>query len=438
MSLFYVDIEKLNTHTDKLKEILDSIKECKDRINHISDNLSDIGLAEVIPNIEASVSRLLLHEKKMNDLSNALIAIVKKYNLAEMSIINQCIIQALAESGAADGNHTGEEKTCDEPEEGTTEYIYNHLSDKEYFSELLSKDYSEITEEEIIAMSMYFDQCMEYRDGEYVVDCDKLAELMESMYNADTKFLGLLGSNLDINEYTMAPIIDSVITYRTANMCNVNANEVQASILITDSLYAARMCYHNIVCSDSSNPPDFTINIDENGVYTISTDIENTPDVTISAFTGEPSDLAISNYRWERISTSDSELNFVIQMPDDTGLNVNQYNYTAEQYTYMCSETAIHIPAHINFLDRNTCVLMAQRAILDHGANGEYAGMDQIRIAKELYAHDYMYYTTEWAGDTEISHHASVADINLGDGVVMEGSFSFIWELGCLSDVTYK
>ena len=75
MSHFYVDTGKLNIQTDKLNEIIVSIKECKNRINHISDNLSDIGLAEVIPNIEASMSRLLLHEKKMNDLSNALIAL---------------------------------------------------------------------------------------------------------------------------------------------------------------------------------------------------------------------------------------------------------------------------------------------------------------------------------------------------------------------------
>ena len=438
MEKFYVDMDKLEYDAGRLDRVSSSIKECRNRVDDISENLSKIGLGGVISNVQALRDRLSIQEKNVLALSEALINIIQKYDLIETTIVGQNVTTKSVGHEAAQTSGTDPKETNREPEEGSAEYIYEHLSDEEYFAELLSKKYDEITDEEIIAMSMYFDQCVEFKNGEYIVDCDKLAELMTSMYNVDTRIYGLLGSNLEVNEFTMAPIIDSVITYRTANICSVDAGEVQASVFITDSLYAARMCYHNMVRYWDGNLPEFTIGTDENGVHTITTDIESAPEVTISPFTGESSDLEISNYRWERISTSDSELNFVIRMPDDTELNVNQYNYVAEQYTYMCSESAIHVPSHIDFPDRNTCVLMAERVILDHGANGEYAGMDQTRIAQELYAHVYMYYVSEWTGDNDFVHSASVADINLGDGGAIEASFPVIWNLGCLSEVTYK
>ncbi|MDD6328630.1 MAG: hypothetical protein Q4D54_06190 [Eubacteriales bacterium] len=131
-------------------------------------------------------------------------------------------------------------------------------------------------------------------------------------------------------------------------------------------------------------------------------------------------------------------MNFVIRMPDETGTGANPYSYEPEQYTYMCTDGAIHVPAHIDLLDRNTCVLLAERAILDHGQNGEFGGMSRTRIAKEMYAHVVMYYDTSWVGDNVISEHAGVADINLGDGFVFEAAYETIWDLGVLSDVTYR
>lgn len=53
----------------------------------------------------------------------------------------------------------------------------------------------------------------------------------------------------------------------------------------------------------------------------------------------------------------------------------------------------IQVPIDIKFLNKNSCLAMADRIIAEHGENGECNGMSRKRIAKELYAHAIGYYT---------------------------------------------
>lgn len=106
-----------------------------------------------------------------------------------------------------------------------------------------------------------------------------------------------------------------------------------------------------------------------------------------------------------------------------------------DNYDYTYSEDNIAVPIDKKFLDKDTCLEMAERIINEHGENGECNGMSKKRIAKELYAHAVGYYASETLqslgidGDfiQDISESAEVADIGLGDG--LDVHYNLIWYL---------
>ncbi|MBD5095542.1 MAG: hypothetical protein HDT40_00810 [Lachnospiraceae bacterium] len=104
-----------------------------------------------------------------------------------------------------------------------------------------------------------------------------------------------------------------------------------------------------------------------------------------------------------------------------------------DNYDYTYYEDNIAVPINIEFLDKNTCLIMAERIIAEHGEDGMCNGMNKKRIAKELYAHAIGYYTGTALegygidGDLvqSLMESGEVADIGLGDG--LDTHYNLIW-----------
>ena len=113
--------------------------------------------------------------------------------------------------------------------------------------------------------------------------------------------------------------------------------------------------------------------------------------------------------------------------------NVDKEQEFIDNYEYTYAEDNIQVPIDIKFLDKNSCLAMADRIIAEHGENGKCNGMSRKRIAKELYAHAIGYYTgsaLEGAGlDSDfvegLMTSGEVADIGIGDG--LELHYNIIW-----------
>ncbi len=104
-----------------------------------------------------------------------------------------------------------------------------------------------------------------------------------------------------------------------------------------------------------------------------------------------------------------------------------------DNYEYTYSQDDIAVPIHIEFLDKNTCLAMAEKIIEEHGSDGQCNGMSKKRIAKELYAHAIGYFAGAALegygidGDIvqDIMESGEVANIGLGDGLDLH--YNLIW-----------
>lgn len=102
-------------------------------------------------------------------------------------------------------------------------------------------------------------------------------------------------------------------------------------------------------------------------------------------------------------------------------------------YDYEYSDDDIKVPVNEDFLNKDTCMEMAKRIIEEQGQDGMCNGMDQLRIAKELYAHAVGYYSSESLINIgidfdfiqSVSESGEVADIGLGDG--LDVHYNIIW-----------
>lgn len=105
------------------------------------------------------------------------------------------------------------------------------------------------------------------------------------------------------------------------------------------------------------------------------------------------------------------------------------------QYEYSYSKDNITVPIDIRFLNKKTCLDMAERIIAEHGENGTCNGMDKKRIAKELYAHAIGYYSASTLeklgidGDfvQGVKESGEVADIGLGDDLDIQ--YNIVWNI---------
>ena len=105
------------------------------------------------------------------------------------------------------------------------------------------------------------------------------------------------------------------------------------------------------------------------------------------------------------------------------------------QYEYTYSDSNIAVPIDVRFLDKTTCLDMAERIIAEYGEDGICNGMNKKRIAKELYAHAVGYYAAE---DLErvgidgdfvqgVKESGEVADIGLGDD--LDIYYNILWNI---------
>lgn len=97
MSEFSVCLQGLTQQKNRLSSVEDAVKDCKRLVDDVNSHLGLIGIGGVSNSLSATSTRLKIHAKKCDELSDALIQITRKFQYTENSIAGTKTIQQIFE-----------------------------------------------------------------------------------------------------------------------------------------------------------------------------------------------------------------------------------------------------------------------------------------------------------------------------------------------------